>query len=221
MKNVILSPVIISLKVALVATIIVFILGIALAFIFTRYNFKGKAFLETLILLPMCLPPTVVGYGLLLFIGKNGLGGKITTALFGNTLVFTWLGAAIGGAIVALPLMYQSTKAAFLDIDIAYIESAKSLGAKDSSIFYYIIIPLAIEGIVSGVILSFTRALGEFGATLMVAGNIPGKTQTIPIAIYFAVESGNKLQANILMAIVVIFSFSVVFFLNRGIRLRR
>ncbi|MEG0133867.1 MAG: molybdate ABC transporter permease subunit [Clostridium sp.] len=217
----ILSPVIISLKVALVATIIVFILGIALAFIFTRYNFKGKAFLETLILLPMCLPPTVVGYGLLLFIGKNGLGGKITTALFGNTLVFTWLGAAIGGAIVALPLMYQSTKAAFLDIDIAYIESAKSLGAKDSSIFYYIIIPLAIEGIVSGVILSFTRALGEFGATLMVAGNIPGKTQTIPIAIYFAVESGNKLQANILMAIVVIFSFSVVFFLNRGIRLRR
>ncbi|MEG0308597.1 MAG: molybdate ABC transporter permease subunit [Clostridium sp.] len=217
----ILSPVIISLKVALVSTIIVFILGIALAFIFTRYNFKGKALLETLILLPMCLPPTVVGYGLLLFIGKNGLVGKITTSLFGNTLVFTWVGAAIGGAIVALPLMYQSTKAAFLDIDIAYIESAKSLGAKDGSIFYYIIMPLAIEGIISGVILSFTRALGEFGATLMVAGNIPGKTQTIPIAIYFAVESGNKLQANILMAIVVIFSFSVVFFLNRGIRLRR
>jgi len=217
----ILSPVVISIKVALTATAIVFILGLTLAFVFTRYNFRGKSFLETIILLPMCLPPTVVGYGLLLAMGKNGFLGKLSLILFGRSLVFTWIGAAIGGAIVALPLMYQSIKAAFLNIDISYIEAARTSGANETCIFFHIILPLAFEGIVSGIILSFTRALGEFGATLMVAGNIPGKTQTIPIAIYFAVESGDKFQANVLMAIVVIFSFTVVFFLNRWLRIRR
>lgn len=211
----ILSPIIISLKVALTSTFIVLILGIILARIFSFKNFKGKSIWETIILLPMSLPPTVVGYGLLLILGKRGFIGKIIENIFGTTLIFTWEAAAIGAVIVALPLMYQNVKAAFLKVDKSYIDSAKNLGASDRVIFFRIILPLSLHGIVSGTILTFTRALGEFGATLMVAGNIPGKTQTIPIAIYFAVEGGNNKVANILMAIVVVFSFIIVFLLNK------
>lgn len=217
----ILIPVIISLKVALTATFIVSIVGTAMALIFTRCNFKGKSFLETIILLPMCLPPTVVGYGLLLFMGKNGALGRLTTYIFGKTLVFTWQGAAIGAAIVALPLMYQSVKASFLNIDKTYIEAARTYGASEIYIIFKIILPLAFEGIASGVILSFTRAIGEFGASLMIAGNIPGKTQTIPIALYFSMESGDRFTGNTLALIVVIFSFILVFWLNRWTKVRR
>lgn len=221
MMESILTPVMISLKVAFVATGIVIIFGIALAWIFCRYSFKGKSVLETIILLPMCLPPTVVGYGMLIVMGKNGPLGKLTEAVFGGTLVFTWQGAAIGAAIVALPLMYESAKAGFLNVDITCIEAARIFGASDSYIFFHIVLPMAFDSIISGVILAFTRALGEFGASLMVAGNIPGKTQTIPIAIYFAMESGNRTQGNVLVAIVVVFSFIMVFWLNRWKKLRK
>jgi len=217
----ILTPVMISLKVAFVATGIVIIFGIALAWIFCRYSFKGKSVLETIILLPMCLPPTVVGYGMLIVMGRNGPLGKLTEAVFGGTLVFTWQGAAIGAAIVALPLMYESAKAGFLNVDITCIEAARIFGASDSYIFFHIVLPMAFDSIISGVILAFTRALGEFGASLMVAGNIPGKTQTIPIAIYFAMESGNRTQGNVLVAIVVVFNFIMVFWLNRWKKLRK
>jgi len=217
----ILTPVIISLKVAFVATGIVIIFGIALAWIFCRHSFKGKSVLETIILLPMCLPPTVVGYGMLIVMGRNGPLGKLTEAVFGGTLVFTWQGAAIGAAIVALPLMYESAKAGFLNVDITCIEAARIFGASDSYIFFHIVLPMSFDSIISGVILAFTRALGEFGASLMVAGNIPGKTQTIPIAIYFAMESGNRTQGNVLVAIVVVFSFIMVFWLNRWKKLRK
>lgn len=221
MAEQILTPVLISLKVAAAATIIVFVVGVGLAFLFNKYNFKGKSILETIILMPMCLPPTVVGYGMLLLMGKNGPLGKLTMGLFGQTVVFTWIGAALGAAIVALPLMYQSAKAGFAVVDKVYIEAARTLGASESYIFIHIIIPMAFENIISGTILAFTRAIGEFGATLMIAGNIPGKTQTIPIAIYFAMESGNKVQGNILVAIVVIFSFIIVYWLNRWTKIRR
>lgn len=221
MMESILTPVIISLKVAFVATGIVIIFGIALAWIFCRYSFKGKSVLETIILLPMCLPPTVVGYGMLIVMGRNGPLGKLTEAVFGGTLVFTWQGAAIGAAIVALPLMYESAKAGFLNVDITCIEAARIFGASDSYIFFHIVLPMSFDSIISGVILAFTRALGEFGASLMVAGNIPGKTQTIPIAIYFAMESGNRTQGNVLVAIVVVFSFIMVFWLNRWKKLRK
>ncbi len=221
MMESILTPVIISLKVAFVATGIVIIFGIALAWIFCRHSFKGKSVLETIILLPMCLPPTVVGYGMLIVMGRNGPLGKLTEAVFGGTLVFTWQGAAIGAAIVALPLMYESAKAGFLNVDITCIEAARIFGASDSYIFFHIVLPMSFDSIISGVILAFTRALGEFGASLMVAGNIPGKTQTIPIAIYFAMESGNRTQGNVLVAIVVVFSFIMVFWLNRWKKLRK
>lgn len=217
----ILTPVVISLKVAFTATMMVIILGIGLSWIFYKYNFKGKSILETIILLPMCLPPTVVGYGMLLVMGKNGFIGKLTQAIFGDTIVFTWQGAAIGATIVALPLMYESAKAGFSNIDITCIEAARIFGASDRYIFFHIVLPMAFDGIISGTVLAFTRALGEFGASLMIAGNIPGKTQTIPIAIYFAMESGNRTQGNILVTIVVAFSFIMVFWLNRWKKLRK
>lgn len=210
----ILDPIIISLKIAFVATAFVMIIGIFLARLFTKYNFKGKDILEVFIILPMVLPPSVTGYGLLILIGKRGFVGKILYDLFDMSLVFTWMGACIAATIVSLPLMYQSCRAAFLNVDPIYENAARTLGADEKRVFWKVTLPLVRPGIISGVILSFARALGEFGATLMVAGNIPGKTQTIPIAIYFSVESGNTKTANILMMIVVVFSFTVVYGLN-------
>lgn len=209
------SPIMLSLKIAFVSTIFTLIIGVCLAWLFAKKDFKGKEFLEGFITLPMVLPPSVIGYALLLLIGRKGLIGSILYKYFGITLVFTWKGAVIAAFIVSLPLMYQSVKGSFLNIEEVYEKAARSLGASEKRIFFKILIPMAFPGIISGLVLSFTRALGEFGATLMIAGNIPGKTQTIPIAIYFAVDSGDMKTANILVGIVVCFSFTVVYILNR------
>lgn len=214
----VLSPIIISLKVALVSTIFTLIVGVFLARIFTKYEFKGKDFLEVLVILPMVLPPSVTGYGLLILIGKRGFIGKYLYSYFGITLVFTWAAACLAASIVALPLMYQSCKAAFLNVNHIYENAARTLGASENRIFWKITLPLAWPGVVSGIVLSFARALGEFGATLMVAGNIPGKTETIPVAMYFAVEGGDTRTANILMGIVVVFSFILIFSLNSWLK---
>ncbi len=214
----ILDPILISLKVALTATIFTLGIGVFLARLFTKYSFKGKDIFEALIILPMVLPPSVVGYGLLILIGKRGFIGQFLYNAFEIRLVFTWVAACIAAAIVSLPLMYQSCKAAFMNIDPVYENAAMTLGADKKRVFWKISLPLAWPGIVSGIVLSFARALGEFGATLMVAGNIPGKTETIPLAIYFAVESGNLQKANILMGIVVIFSFILIFCLNSWLK---
>lgn len=210
----ILSPIIISLKVSLVSTIFTSIIGIILARIFTKYEFKGKNFLEVLIILPMVLPPSVTGYGLLIILGKYGFIGKFVFNAFNTSLIFTLTAACIASFIVSLPLMYQSCKAAFINMDKVCENAARTLGASELKVFFKITLPLAFPGIMSGLVLSFARALGEFGATLMVAGNIPGKTQTIPLAIYFAVESGDNKTANILVAIVLIFSFTTIYSLN-------
>jgi molybdate transport system permease protein len=214
----ILTPILITLKVALIATIFTLGIGIFLARLFTRYSFKGKDIFEALIILPMVLPPSVVGYGLLILIGKRGFVGQFLYNAFGISLVFTWVAACIAATIVSLPLMYQSCKAAFLNIDPIYENAAMTLGADEKSVFWRVSLPLAWPGIVSGIVLSFARALGEFGATLMVAGNIPGKTETIPLAIYFAVEGGNLKKANILMGIVIIFSFTLIYCLNSWLK---
>lgn len=216
----ILSPIIISVKVALIATAVTLVLGIFLARIFTKYNFKGKDFLEVLVILPMVLPPSVTGYGLLILIGKRGFIGKVLYNTFGIKLVFTWVAACIAATVVSLPLMYQSCKAAFLNVNPVYENAGRTLGASERRVFWKVTLPLAWPGIVSGVVLSFARALGEFGATLMVAGNIPGKTETIPLAIYFAVEGGDTRTANTLMCIVVIFSFMLIYNLNSWMKKR-
>lgn len=211
----ILNPIIISLRIAVISTLVTLILGVSLSRLTTKYDFKGKDILEVILLLPMILPPSVVGYGLLILIGKRGIIGKPLYDIFGVRLIFTWVAACIAATIVSLPLMYQSCKSAFLKVDPCLEEAAWSLGANRRKVFWKISLPLALPGILSGTVLAFARSLGEFGATLMVAGNIPGKTQNIPLAIYFAVEVGDTKTANILLAIVVLFSFVVVYGVNR------
>ncbi|ABS42719.1 molybdate ABC transporter permease subunit [Clostridium botulinum] len=214
----ILQPIILSLKVAFISTIFTFIFGILLARVCTKFNFKGKDILESLIILPMVLPPTITGYGLLILMSKRNFMGKFLYENFGITIIFTPVAACVAATIVSIPLMYQSAKAAFLNIDHIYENAARTLGASEWRIFLKISFPLAWPGIVSGSILSFARSLGEFGATLMVAGNIPGKTQTIPTAIYFAVDNGYTKVANILLGIVVVFSFVLIFSLNSWLK---
>lgn len=211
----ILSPVILSLRVATISTIITMIVGIVFAYIFVRYNFHFKDLLESVLILPMVLPPSVIGYILLVIFGKRGFIGVYLNKIFGISIIFTWIACVIASVVVSIPLMYQSVKSSFLAIDENYINAARTLGASEKKIFFKVILPLAMPGIVSGMVLSFARALGEFGATMMIAGNIPGKTQTIPTAIYYAIASDDMNKANVLTFIVIIFSFSVIFILNR------
>ena len=209
-----LSIITLSLKIASISTVIVLIVGVFLSRIFTKYDFKGKDIIETLFLLPLTLPPSVVGYGLLILIGKRGLIGKFLLDNFDYQIIFTWVAATIAAAIVSFPLMYQQSKSAFQGIDSTIEDAARSLGANSFQVFTIITFPLALKGILSGLVLTFARSLGEFGATIMVAGNIPGKTQNIPLAIYLAVETGNKTLANKLVLIEIVFSFIVVYGVN-------
>jgi molybdate transport system permease protein len=209
------DPIILSLKVASLAVCIVFVFGIAIARFMARKDFMGKNIIESIIILPMVLPPTVLGYGMLILLGKRGFLGQMLMEQFGFQIIFTWWAAALASAVVSFPLMYQSAKAAFASVDIYLEQAARTLGTGEMRIFLTITLPLAWPGILAGLVLAFARALGEFGATLMVAGNIPGKTQTIPLAIYSAVESGDDEVAKTLVLTITILSFAAVFFLNR------
>ncbi len=184
-----LSPLWISLKTALLATFITFFLGISAAYWMLGYRGKGKSLIEGIFVAPLILPPTVVGFLLLIFFGKNGPVGKLLEP-YDTTIVFTWYGAAIAATVVSFPLMYKTALGAFSQIDANLLRVPRTLGAKELTIFWRISLPLAFPGIAAATTLAFARALGEFGATLMLAGNIPGQTQTMPMAIYFAVESG-------------------------------
>lgn len=210
-------PVFLSLRVAAIALAAVTCLGLPLARLLARREFPGKDVLEAALTLPLVLPPSVIGYGLLLLIGKNGLLGK-TLAGMGLSLIFTWWSAVLASTVVAFPLMYQSAKAAFKSVDVNYEKAARTLGAGEFRTFFTITLPLAWPGIMAGLVLSFARALGEFGATLMVAGNIPGQTQTVPLAIYFAVDAGDNVTARTLVIIITLFSFAVIFWANRRVR---
>jgi molybdate transport system permease protein len=210
----IISPILISVKVALTATVFTLIIGLFFARVLTKYSFRGKDVLEALIVLPMVIPPSITGYGLLMLIGRRGILGRLLYNTFGISIVFTWAAAVLAAVIVSIPLMYQSCKSAFLNINHKYEDAARTLGASERRIFWTVTLPLALPGILSGVVLSFSRALGEFGATLMIAGNIPGKTETIPLAVYFAVERGDTRTANILMMVVLCFSFTLIYGLN-------
>jgi molybdate transport system permease protein len=208
------QPIILSLKVATIATIFAFILGVFFAYLMTRKNIPGKNIWETLLILPMILPPSVMGYLLLVVFGKRGFIGAFLLNNFGYQIVFTWIACIIAACVVALPLMYQNVKAAFLTVDATYEKAAQTLGSSQWKVFWTVTFPLAGPGIISGIVLTFARAIGEFGATLMLAGNIPGRTQTIPTAIYFAVDSGKDELANTLVLIMVAFSFILIFSLN-------
>ena len=207
------SPLIISIKTALTSTIITFVFGILIAYKMTCYKGKYQSFIDTVLTLPLILPPTVVGFFLLIIIGKNGPIGILLENLDIN-LIFTWSATVISAAVVSFPIMYRTSRGAFEQIDEDMISAARTLGLSNKKIFLRIIIPLAYPGIISATVLSFARALGEFGATLMIAGNIPGKTQTMPIAIFFAVESGDMNQAMLWVLIIIGIASSVIVLSN-------
>ncbi|ANB58569.1 molybdate ABC transporter, permease protein [Anoxybacillus sp. B7M1] len=208
------SPLILSLKTATIATLIVFITGVVLARLISRSSFKGKSMIEAVILLPLVLPPTVVGFGLLYVFGKNGFIGRLLLDWFDFQIVFTWYGVVIAAVVVSFPLMYQSAAAAFQQYDQNIENAAYTMGASKWRVFWTISFPLAWPGLLSGFVLSFARALGEFGATLMIAGYIPNVTDTIPLAIYFAVESGNMEAAKFWVIMIVCLGFSAILWLN-------
>ncbi|MBD0268958.1 MAG: molybdate ABC transporter permease subunit [Cyanobacteria bacterium Co-bin8] len=208
-----LSPLWISLKVAAIATLITFFLGIAAAYWMLGYRGRGKSLIEGIFIAPLILPPTVVGFLLLLLFGRYGPLGRLTTA-FNFSLVFTWYGAVIAATVVAFPLMYRTALGAFEQIDPALPQVASTLGAAPGRVFWQVILPLSGPGILAGLTLSFARALGEFGATLMLAGNIPGQTQTMPMAIFFAVEAGAMNEAWVWVTIILLVSLSGIVAVN-------
>ncbi|WLV26057.1 molybdate ABC transporter permease subunit [Aciduricibacillus chroicocephali] len=208
------SPFWLSIKTAAIATLFVFVAGTFLARLISRRQFFGKSVLEAVILLPLVLPPTVVGFGLLYIFGKNGFIGKPLIKYFDFQIVFSWWGVLIAAIVVAFPLMYQSASAAFQQYDPNLENAARTMGASGWRIFWTISFPLAWPGLLSGLVLTFARALGEFGATLMVAGYIKGVTDTIPLAIYFSVESGNMDAAKLWVLVIVALGFSAILWLN-------
>jgi|SRR5487761_185795 len=189
-----LSPIRISLETSVTATAITLVTGIAAAIWRANRRGIGAALMDGLFLLPLVLPPTVVGFLLLLIFGRHGPLGRLLLH-FGATVVFSWPATVIAAAVVSFPLMYLSARAALEQVDPRLLQAARTLGASEWCVFRRIALPLAWPGILAGTILAFARALGEFGATLMLAGSIPGRTQTIPIAIYFAVEANDLHQA--------------------------
>lgn len=190
-----------SLKVAGCATAINLVLGIALGGLLARRRFPGRELLDTLLTLPMILPPTVLGYYLLVLIGSNGPLGAWLQRSFGINLVFTWQAAVIAAAVASLPLVFKPARAAFEGVDGQLEQAARTLGVSEPALFFRVTLPLAWRGILAGLLLAFARAMGEFGATIMVAGSIPGRTQTLSIAIYEAVQAGNDGRANLLVLV--------------------
>lgn len=207
MKDLFISPVLLSIKVSIVSVIIVFIIGTLLAKFMASKQFKGKIVAETFLLLPLVLPPTVVGFLLIVIFGNTSPIGRWVQTIFNHPIMFSWYAAVIASTIVALPLMYQSAKTGFSEIDRAIQDAARVDGAGEWSVFFMITMPLAYKSLITGAILSFARALGEFGATLMFAGNIPGKTQTMSTAIYMSLESGNMELAWMLVGTMIVISF--------------
>ena len=202
-----LSPLYISLKTVLASTIVTFFLGIAAARWMANYSGRFRNLIDGLFLLPLILPPTVVGFGLLLLFGNNGPIGKLLD-LLGTTLIFSWPAAVITAVIVSFPLMYMSARGGFEQVDINIENAARTLGAGEWRVFWTVTLPLSWPSIMAATVLAFARALGEFGATLMLAGNIPGKTTTIPVAIYFKIQAGHMEEALILTLIVLAFAFA-------------
>lgn len=206
------SPLFITLKVSFTATFVTIFLGIAAArYVLKIKRFKG--FIDGIFTLPMVLPPTVVGFFLLLLFGRNSFIGKFLMEL-NISVVFTWVGAAIASIVVSFPLMYRTVRGAFEQFDTNIIFAARTLGISEIKIFWKIIIPNIIPSLIAGTVLAFARALGEFGATIMLAGNIPGRTQTMAVAVYSAVQGGDRAKAFSWVAIICSMSFGAMILMN-------
>ena len=193
------SPLWLTLKVAGLATLSALAAGVGAAYILKRRRFPGRDVVDAVCTLPLVMPPTVLGYYLLVLIGRRGIVGRWLEESFGLTLMFTWQGAAIAAAVVAFPLVFKSARAALESVGSQYEDAARTLGMGEWGVFLRVSMPLAFRGVLAGGMLAFARAMGEFGATLMVAGNLPGRTQTLSLAVYSAVQAGNDRLANMLV----------------------
>jgi molybdate transport system permease protein len=194
-------PLWLTLKVALLATLGSGMVGIALALAIARSRMRLREGLDGIIMLPMVLPPTVLGYYLIVVVGRNGALGRWLYEQFGVSLMFSWQGAVLAASVVSLPLIYKAARAAFEEVDANLEDAARLLGDNETEVFLRVTLPLALRGIGAGLMLSFARAMGEFGATLMIAGNLPGRTQTLSLAIYDAVQAGDDMRAGLLSLI--------------------
>ena len=204
-----------SLRVALIATAISLIVGLALAYLLARFRFRGRELLDSIITLPIVLPPTVLGYYLLVLLGQNSAFGRALESIFGFRLVFTWQAAVVAATFHSIPLLAKSARAALESVDRHLENAARTLGASEARIFFRVTLPLARRSILAATVFAFARALGDFGVTIMIAGNIPGKTQTMAVAIYDAVESGNTMWANIMVLIVSATAIAILYATNR------
>ena len=208
-------PLWLSLEVATAATLISVALGLAIAWLLANRDFPGKNLVDAITTLPLALPPTVLGYYLLVVIGRSSWIGRAWEAVTGSPLVFTWRAAVIASTLQAIPLVIKSSRAALESVDLACERAARSLGASEWRLFWRVSLPLASRPIAAATVLAFARSLGDFGATLMIAGDIPGRTQTAAIAIFDAVESGNTLTARVLVIVISILTAAVVLLANR------
>jgi molybdate transport system permease protein len=216
----VLVPLLLTLKVAAWATVFALISGVGVAFGLGRRRFPGRDVIDAAMTLPMVLPPTVLGYYLLVLVGRQGPIGAWLEEYFGITLIFTWQGAVIASTIVAFPLVYKAAITAFEGVERQYQQAARVLGKTEWTVFLRVTLPLAWRGILGGAMLGFARAMGEFGATLMVAGNLPGRTQTLSIAIYDAVEAGRDNVANFLVIVTSIVCVTILVASGRLLRPR-
>ena len=204
-----------SLKVATVSTITVFFIGLPLSYLLATKELPLKNLIDTLITLPLVFPPTVTGYLLLLLLGKNGPIGEALYRLFKTGIIFTWYGAVVASSVAAFPIFVKTARSSIEAVNRNFIFAAYTLGKGEVETFLRVVLPIAKRGIIAGTVLSFARAIGEFGATLMLAGNIPFKTNTIPIEIYSAVSDGNFERANILTAVIAVISLIIIFTVNK------
>jgi molybdate transport system permease protein len=208
-------PLWLSLKVAAASTLLAFAGGLALAYVLANGTFRGRDVLDAAVTLPLVLPPTVLGYYLLVLLGREAWLGQLYEKVTGSSLVFTWQGAVAAAMLHSAPLLIKTSRAALESVDHSYERAARSLGASEWRLFWSVTLPLAWRSILAGAALCFARSLGDFGATLMVAGNIPGRTQTIAVAIYDAVESGNGQVARVLVLVVSAIALVILTIANR------
>jgi molybdate transport system permease protein len=200
------------------ATLAAFLVGVNLAFLVARSRFWGREGVDSLATLPLVLPPTVLGYYLIVVIGRQGWLGHWLQETWGVSLIFTWQGAAVAAAVVSLPLIYKSARAAFEGVDPNLENAARTLGLSEAAVFLRVSLPLAWRGILAGAMMAFARAMGEFGATLMVAGNLPGKTQTLSIAVYDAMQAGNDAAATVLVLVISLVCLSILVVSGRALK---
>jgi molybdate transport system permease protein len=213
-------PLLLSLKVAAVATLLALVLGTALGWLFARVQFPGSSVLEAALMLPLVLPPTVIGYGILVALGRRSAVGGWLREHLDYTIIFSWHGAVVASALVALPLVLKSASAAFAGVDRTMEAAARTLRQSPWSVFVRVTLPLAWPGILAGTLLAYARAMGEFGASLMVAGSIPHQTQTLSMAIYDAVQAGQNDAALVLVIVTSVISIAVLVASNRFFSLR-